>query len=179
MTIMTADEFDGWVATALEGFASAPTEDMAMLVCTDVSQTFLGQPIGESLVMGGFPQDKQHEVGETVNRLLLDGPPRKVAGMATHALWSPMPDEPTTDAWLACVVARRHTAVFAVKRWVEDALWHRLEPKDAPWLILSCASGLRGALESAEPLVFKNAQDRRLFNRVDEEPPPVDEQGRL
>lgn len=183
MTIMTADEFDGWVTTAMEGFVELPVEAApAMLFATNESRTFLGQALREHLAIREFTHDEFETDGATaINRMLLDGPPRKVAAMATHVLWAPAeePDSPTSDAWLACVVAPGHAAVFAVRRWVGDRLWWRLEPRDAPWLILSCASGLRGALESAEPLVFKNAQDRRLFNRVDEEPPPVDEQGRL
>jgi hypothetical protein len=182
--MITPDEFDGWVATAMDGFADAPAEDgLAMLFATDESRTFLGQPVGEALVMRGFTHDEFDADGAfAINMMLLDGPPRKVAAMATHVLWAPgsEPDSPTTDAWLACVVASHHNAVFAVRRWVGDERWWRLDPKDAPWLILSCASGLRGALENAEPLVFKEGQDRRLLSTVDEgTPPPEDEHGRI
>jgi hypothetical protein len=182
--MMTPAEFDGWVSTAMAAFSESPVEDaVAMLFATNDSRTFLGQLVDEALMVRGFTHDEFDADGVVaINAMLLDGPPRKVAAMATHVLWAPgnEPDSPTTDAWLACVVASGHAAVFAVRRWVEDQLWWRLDPKEAPWLILSCASGLRGALENAEPLVFKQAQDRRLLSRIDDgTPPPEDKHGRI
>lgn len=181
---MTPEEFDGWVLTAMTGFAGASTEnEPAMLFATDEPKTFLGQPLEPGLLMASLDQEQFDLDGAAwINTMLLDGPPRKVAAIATRVLWAPgdEPNSPTSDAWLACVVAPRHNAVFAVRRWVGDRLWWRLEPKDAPWLILSCASGLRKALERAEPLVFKQVQDKRLFSRIDEgTPPPEDEHGRI
>lgn len=180
--MMSRSEFEGWVSTTMEGFASAPMEaDVAVLFATDDRRTFLGQAIDSSLVMRAFTQREMADYGvETINTMLLDGPPRTVAAMATQVLWSPEDALPTVTAWLATVVAPGLPATFAVKRWAEDKLWWRLEPADAPWLMLSCASGLRHALEDAKPLVFKVAEDRRLLSRVDEgTPPPVDEHGRI
>jgi hypothetical protein len=187
MTAISPDEFAGWVSTAMDAFAevseAAVEDEVAMLFATNDSRTFLGQLIDETLMVRGFTHDEFDADGATqINRMLLDGPPRKVAAMATRVLWAPgtEPDSPTTDAWLAVVVAPRHNAVFAVRRWVEDRLWWRLDPSEAPWLILSSASGLRKALESAEPLVFKTVEDKRLYSRIDEgTPPPEDEHGRI
>lgn len=176
---MTPEEYDSWVGTVMTGFAEMSTSDNpALLLAASESRTFMGMPIEDTLMVTAF-LNGDPDIEMAVNRLLLDGPPRKVAAIATHALWSPRPEEPTTDAWLACVVAARKTAVFGIKRWAEDDLWHRLDPRDAPWLALSTAAGLRAALEDGEPMVMKQAHDRRLFNSVDEAQPPVGEDGRL
>lgn len=139
--------------------------------------------LGVLLVWDGA--DKEVLVGvfdsadeETINRAIT-GPNVQALGMASVVRWSPTPTGESSDAWCVIVVHPDAPARFMVRRLVEDHTWWSLPPAGAPWFALSTASGLRAAITNKQPMVFKRATDERLYRRVDEATPDVDEQGRL
>lgn len=103
----------------------------------------------------------------------------RVLALASRVRWAPNDDEPSRPAWLALVVGRGQPVVAAVRRH-QDRRWQRVVSDQLPWFALSSTAALRRALDADTPLNLKQANDRRLYRRVDEgEPPPVDEQGNL
>lgn len=100
------------------------------------------------------------------------------AGMATRTRWSPDQVTDFSNSWLLVCVQRFEPALFAVGR-IPERDWWSLDAQDAPWIALSIAGSLRAAIERDEPLVFKQGIDARLFNTVDQEPPPTDQEGRI
>ncbi|MCC5947764.1 MAG: hypothetical protein JJT89_04840 [Nitriliruptoraceae bacterium] len=106
---------------------------------------------------------------------------RRMGAIVSGVGWSPDPGTPTSSAWLLIAVGVGGVAaVAAVRRLEEDEGWWELRPSELPWLALSSAGALRGALEQGRPLRLKSARDRGLFERPDENPsPPLDERGEL
>lgn len=167
MSRLTQEDFDGWCGTFGEAVLSLPQENTVYVGTDDA---------GESLLVTGAVKPDESFYDE-VNALLTSGQ-HVMAMMATRTMWAPEEDLPTVDAWLLIAVTPGLTARFAVRRLEVDANWW--EVRDAPWFALSTASGLRSALESGAPLVFKAVADPRLLHAPGEgDAPPEDEHGRI
>jgi hypothetical protein len=169
MSRLTQEDFDGWCGTFGEAVLSLPQENTVYVGADDA---------GESLLVTGAVEPDE-SFYDDVNHLLISEQ-HVVAMMASRTLWSPEEHLPTIDAWLLIAVTPGLTARFAVRRLGVDTTWWEVQPDHAPWFALSTASGLRGVLETGEPLVFKAATDPRLTKAPGEgEAPPEDEHGRI
>lgn len=151
------DELEHFAMTAADACLKAPAELRAIVFSTDEEPGVLALP-----VIDKPPDTDGFFTGSDY------------AGMATVTRWSPDDVTPFEDAWLLVCVRRNEPAWILVGN--EHFGWSRTDLLNAPWIALSTAGSLRAALEG-KPMVWKEGSDERLFNTVDEEPPPVDAQG--
>ena len=121
-----------------------------------------------------------------MNALLLDGPPRTLAGLLTRCRWSPTEHGASADAWTVVVVtAGEDPAWVCVRRVVEDhrpgqaPTWTVLDGPAAPWFTMATASGLRAALVGGQSLVVRTVGDPALLRPVTEPPPRPGPDGRI
>lgn len=167
-------EFEGFCGAIAEACANA-REDTRMVIGMNDEQ-----PDDPFAVLLGEVSEEDFNSGGLVAQLDQLVKDREMLGLATKVAWSP-DESDTVPAWmLVAVEAGTDEATFAVKRIVEDEVWWRMKPLDAPWFALSTASSLRASMLHGEPLHLKAASGDGLYQRVWENPhPPTDSRGRL
>ncbi|MFA9430012.1 hypothetical protein [Egicoccus sp. AB-alg2] len=162
------ERFAHLVATSVDHLGIAPGEhDMAVAVADGA----------DALLLPGGPATRDAVMAE-LDQLL--AAPRRMAAMVSLLGWSP-DATPTRPSWALVAVGRGGLpAVLCVRRLHEDDHWTLVDIRDAPWAVLSSASGLRAAIEEGRPLRLKVARSPELLQRPDEQPePPLDERGEL
>lgn len=162
------DEFSSYAASGVRGTPPPPVGPDALIFTDDDA---------EGLLAFSVQHDQAEPVVMEMVRSMFVGH-HGYAGMATPTSWSPDDVTPFFDCWvLVAVSAAGGPAMFVVLETNGPGAW-RLDPIDTPWMYLSTAGAMRGWLQG-EFTEIKRGTDPRLWNKVGEEPPPVDEKGHI
>lgn len=106
---------------------------------------------------------------------------RECGALGVRVGWSP-DQRPLRTCWAITSVSRGEPAAAAVGP--HEGQWYKIPTLDLPWFMASTAGAIRAAIETGEPLVFKQAEDPSLMDRVQDslstgKVPPTDEHGRI
>lgn len=168
---MDQQAFEGFVGGVSVGVKTIGVDQFPVLVAfTDPTDD---PEVGDIAMMGLTAEE--FDAG-AINAYVLG---RDAVALVTRTAWSPTLQADTSPAWAMVAVTMDLPAIFAVKRDVEERWWS-IQPHEAPWFLLSSASGLRAAIADHKPIVPKTTTDPALFQRPTDVPqPPLDGQGRL
>lgn len=159
-------DLDGFLRYCVTAVDDAP-EHVTALVMTEAA--------GPGITVLGL--EEGDDPNEGLDRLTIT-PVTQFLALATVMAYSPEEQLPTEPSWVIVGVERGKQAGVAV-RYGSTGRWYREHIEDAPWILLSTAGGLRGALNGKRP-TWKTSRDERLFNKPGEgDAPPVDEEGRI
>ena len=160
----TLEEFLGGCVSAADDDTALP--DSAVVMCDDAPEPgILCVRVGEA---NQFDIQRMFGVKQ-----------RRFAGWASLTGWAPDDVSPIKDSWIVLAVEGEFPAMAAVRN-LDDPKWTLVRPLELPWMYAATAGAMRGWLHGDFLAPLKFTTDRRLFKRVGEdEPPPVDEHGRI